>query len=335
MSHLGTDIVRAAGILRAGGVVAFPTETVYGLGADAASAAAVARVFAVKGRPRAHPLIVHLARAEQLDRWADAPSDDARALAAAFWPGPLTLIARRAAGVLDDVTGGAPTVGLRVPAHPVAHALLETFGGGIAAPSANRFGAVSPTTAAHVIADLGDDVDYVLDGGPCDVGVESTIVDVSGDHPALLRPGGVTREQIELVLERPLAAATATPAPGTLPSHYATQARVIAVGPAELAATLGVLAGDRGAPAARTIAVLAPAAVIAAAGLPAHVVAAPLPDDAAAMAHELYGALRALDARGVAIIVAVLPPDVGLGAAVADRLRRAAGPRDPKEPDHG
>jgi L-threonylcarbamoyladenylate synthase len=228
--------------------------------------------------------------------------------------------------VLDDVTGGAPTVGLRVPSHPMAQRLLAAFGDGVAAPSANRFGAVSPTTAAHVVADLGSDVDYVLDGGPCDVGVESTIVDISGAVPALLRPGGVAREAIEAVLGRPLAIGSATPAPGTLPSHYAPHARVVAVDVAEIAAAVAA--------AARPTAVLAPADVIARLALPDGVTALALPDDARAMAHDLYAALRDLDGRGVATIVAALPPEAGLGAAVADRLRRAAGPRT-VEDDHG
>lgn len=327
---LGTDIAHAAGILRGGGLVAFPTETVYGLGADASSASAVSRVFAVKGRPRAHPLIVHLAAAEQLDAWCESPGDAARALAAAFWPGPLTLIARRAPHVLDDVTGGAPTVGLRVPSHPMAQRLLAAFGDGVAAPSANRFGAVSPTTAAHVVADLGGDVDYILDGGACDVGVESTIVDVSTGTPALLRPGGVAREAIEAVLGRALVLGSSTPAPGTLPSHYAPHARVIAVDAADIAAAVR--------DAQRPTAVLAPAAVLASitasGSLPDGVTSLALPDDPRAMAHELYAALRDLDGRGLATIVATLPPEAGLGAAVADRLRRAAGPRT-VEDDHG
>ena len=324
---VGTDIAHAAGILRGGGLVAFPTETVYGLGADASAAAAVSRIFAVKGRPRAHPLIVHLAAAEQLDAWCEAPGQAARALAAAFWPGPLTLIARRAPHVLDDVTGGAPTVGLRVPSHPMAQRLLAAFGDGVAAPSANRFGAVSPTTAAHVVADLGADVDYILDGGPCDVGVESTIVDVSTGMPALLRPGGVAREAIEAVLGRPLVTgASTTPAPGTLPSHYAPHARVVAVDAAALAAAVH--------DAPRPAAVLAPAGVLASLTLPEGVAALALPDDPRAMAHELYAALRDLDTRGLTTIVAALPPEAGLGAAVADRLRRAAGPRT-VEDDHG
>ncbi len=325
----GTDIAHASRVLAGGGLVAFPTETVYGLGGDAERAAAVARIFAAKGRPRAHPLIVHLAArdpaAAALDGWVAALGDDARALATAFWPGPLTLIARRGPRVIDEVTGGAPTVGLRVPSHPIAQALLVEFGGAIAAPSANRFGAVSPTSAAHVVADLGDDVDYVLDGGDCAVGVESTIVDVSGELPALLRPGGVAREAIEAVLGRALASRSSTPAPGTLPSHYAPHARVVIAHAAELVTAAAAAPGP--------VAVLAPARVLAALTLPPGVTAAPVPDDPAAIAHVLYGVLRALDARGFATIVAALPDETGLGAAIADRLRRAAGPRPAPDED--
>src|SRR5882757_9457252 len=210
----GADLQRAAWVLAAGGLVAFPTETVYGLGADAASDDAVAKIFAAKGRPRAHPLIVHLADAAQLDAWAIDVPEAARRLARAAWPGPLTIILRKGPRVAAAVTGGAETVGLRVPSHPVAHALLRAFGGGIAAPSANRFGAVSPTTADHVAGDLGDALDYLLDGGACEVGVESTIVDLSRGRPVLLRPGGLPRERIEPIagpLEAPDAAAPAAP----------------------------------------------------------------------------------------------------------------------------
>ena len=198
------DIRRAVAVLRAGGLVAFPTETVYGLGADASQPAAVQRVFAVKGRPADHPVIVHLAGAEALGEWAAEVPPAAAVLAERCWPGPLTVIVRRAAGVPDEVTGGLETVGLRVPDQPVALALLRAFAEegadearrGIAAPSANRFGRVSPTTAADVRADLGDDVDLVLDGGACRVGVESTIVDCAGDAPAILRLVGLGRERI-------------------------------------------------------------------------------------------------------------------------------------------
>jgi L-threonylcarbamoyladenylate synthase len=317
----GTDIPRAAELLRAGGLVAFPTETVYGLGADASSDAAVAKIFAAKGRPANHPLIVHLAAAEAIDGWARQIPDLARELAAAAWPGPLTMILRRGPKVANATTGGSDTVGLRVPAHPVALELIRAFGGGIAAPSANRFGAVSPTTADHVASDLGDAIDYLLDGGPAAVGVESTIVDLSRAHPALLRPGGMPRDAIEAIVG-PLAAADAAApaAPGTLASHYAPRAEVIAVEPSEVPAAVAANAGRR-------VAVLAPRAAFASwPALDAR--AYPLPDDLAGMARELYSALRDLDARGdVDVVVAALPPMVGLGEAVGDRLRRAAGPR--------
>ncbi|MBP8810433.1 MAG: threonylcarbamoyl-AMP synthase [Kofleriaceae bacterium] len=317
--RLGADVAHAARVLADGGLVAFPTETVYGLGADATSAAAVERIYQAKGRPRTHPVIVHLASYDQLGEWVSELSDAARALAARFWPGPLTLIARRGPKVLDQVTGGAPTVGLRVPSHPMAQALLTQFGKGVAAPSANRFGSVSATTATHVVQDLGDLVDYILDGGACAIGVESTIVDVSGPHPALLRPGGVPREAIEAFLGRPLAAPTSTPAPGGLPSHYAPSARVVPVAPGDLGGACALAPGPVGA--------LAPAAVLAAAALPPSISAIELPDDPAAMAARLYAALRDLDALGVRTIVAVVPDAVGLGEAIADRLHRAGGPR--------
>jgi len=325
----GADVARGAALLAAGRLVAFPTETVYGLGADASRDDAVGRIFDVKGRPRAHPLIVHLAPGAALEGWAADVPDLAHRLAAAAWPGPLTLILRRGPRAAAAATGGADTIGLRVPAHPLAQALLAAFGGGVAAPSANRFGAVSPTTADHVAADLGGDVDYILDGGPCAVGVESTIVDLSRGRPVLLRPGGLPREAIEAIagpLE--VADARAPAAPGTLASHYAPRAEVIAVDldgvPAAVAGALAAVAARRGA-----VAVLAPAGALA--GWPElsqlPVLACPLPDDIAGMARELYGALRDLDARGVDVVIAALPPAAGLGEAVGDRLRRAAGPR--------
>jgi L-threonylcarbamoyladenylate synthase len=315
----GTDIARAAEILRAGGLVAFPTETVYGLGADASREEAAAKIFAVKGRPRAHPLIVHLAPGARLDDWAQDIPDSARRLASAAWPGPLTIILRRGPRVSLATTGGAETVGLRIPAHPLAQDLLKAFGGGIAAPSANRFGAVSPTTADHVASDLGDDVDYILDGGPCSVGVESTIVDLSRGVPVLLRPGGMARESIESLIGPLISAdADAPAAPGTLASHYAPRAEVYAVEPAHVPAAVAAAKGRVG--------ILAPASALAAWGdLGAE--RYPLPDDVDGMARELYAALRDLDARGVDVVIAALPPAAGLGEAVGDRLRRAAGPR--------
>ncbi|HET6498146.1 MAG TPA: L-threonylcarbamoyladenylate synthase, partial [Coriobacteriia bacterium] len=216
-------IEHAARIVRAGGVVAFPTETVYGLGADATDETAVARVFALKGRPADHPLIVHLPSAEALDLWARDVPPTAHLLASRFWPGPLTLILKRGPVVSDAVTGGQDTVGLRIPGHPVALALLREFGGGIAAPSANRFGRISPTRASHVIDEFGAEVDYVVDGGPCAVGVESTILDLTSERPRVLRPGGVTAADIaELIGEAVEAPSTGGPrTPGRLASHYA------------------------------------------------------------------------------------------------------------------
>ncbi len=318
----GSDVAEAARVLRGGGLVAFPTETVYGLGADAARADAVAKIFAVKQRPAAHPLIVHLAADARLDDWAREVPDAARRLAAAARPGPLTLILLRSARVSPVTTGGADTVGLRVPAHPLAQALLRAFGGGIAAPSANRFGRVSPTTADHVVADLGDEVDYVLDGGACQVGVESTIVDLSRGRPVLLRPGGMPREAIEAIVG-PLAAADAhaPAAPGTLESHYAPRAEVIACEPDEVPGEVARATGK--------IAVLAPVSAFQRWGTLAAV-AHPLPDDRAGMARGLYAALRDLDAAGVDVVIAALPPAAGLGEAVGDRLRRAAGPKRPE-----
>jgi len=234
---------QAVRVLRQGGLVAFPTETVYGLGADAGNELAVRRIFAAKGRPSTHPLIVHLAAADAMDAWAREVPSPARRLAEAFWPGPLTLVLPRSDLASDAVTGGQPTVALRVPAHPVALELLARFGGGIAAPSANRFGGVSPTTADHVRADLGSDVDLVLDGGPCTVGVESTIVDLSSETLSILRPGGVPQEEIERVLglSVPVRAEGGPRMPGTLPSHYAPRAGLVLVPPGELQTCAGKL----------------------------------------------------------------------------------------------
>jgi L-threonylcarbamoyladenylate synthase len=295
-------IDRALDVLRGGGLVAIPTETVYGLAADAANESAVRRIFSVKGRPPDHPLIVHVADAEQLDRWAAHVPETAAVLADACWPGPLTLIVPKADHVLDVVTGGHDTVGVRVPAHPVCHALLERFGGGLAAPSANRFGRISPTTAAHVRDDLGADVDFVLDGGAAPVGVESTIVDCSVDPPQVLRPGAISADEIGALLgEAPSAASGPSRAPGMLASHYAPRARVVLAESADDAAQL--LARH---PGARSI------------GAGTSTVD---------YARHLYRWLREADADGVPAVVAVLPPAEGLGHAVRDRLIKAAAPR--------
>ncbi len=220
-----SEIERAAQFLKQGRLVAFPTETVYGLGADASNLEGVRRIFALKGRPANHPLIVHLQGVDELVHWArDIPFSVER-LTSRFWPGPLTLVLKRATGVIDEVTGGQDTVGLRVPSHPVAQQLLQAFGGGIAAPSANRFGRVSPTTAQHVREDLGDAVDLILDGGACEVGIESTILDLSSGAPVLLRPGRIGAAEIETVIGAQVARASAQSprAPGMLEAHYAPQ----------------------------------------------------------------------------------------------------------------
>jgi L-threonylcarbamoyladenylate synthase len=313
-------VSRAAAILRAGGLVAFPTETVYGLGAHARSPEALRRLFAAKGRPADHPVIVHLAEPAALADWAATVPPVAATLAEACWPGPLTVIVRRAPHVPDEVTGGLDTVGLRVPAEPVALALLRELGDGIAAPSANRFGRVSPTTAADVVADLGHAVDLVLDGGPCRIGVESTIVDCTGDMPSVLRLGGVTREEIEELLGCPVPVRTGggtVRAPGTLASHYAPNAQVLLVGLESLAAAARD-AMQRG----MRVGVLGEKLP---ADLPADITVLAQPADDAEFARELYRDLRAADALDLDIVLVVLPGDVGLGAAVADRLRRAAG----------
>ncbi|MFJ6120236.1 L-threonylcarbamoyladenylate synthase [Streptomyces sp. NPDC092129] len=317
-----SDIEKAAGVLRAGGLVALPTETVYGLGANAEDPAAVSRIFQVKGRPASHPLIVHVSGAEHLDDWVQEVPATARLLTERFWPGPLTLVLRRGHRVPLEATGGLETVAVRVPDHPVALALLSAFGGGVTAPSANRFGSVSPTTADDVRAELGDAVDFVLDGGPCEVGVESTIVDATGEIPTILRPGGVTREDLEAVLGCPLAvpATSHIRVPGQHPSHYAPHARVVLIEPekvvaeAELAQELGHRVG-----------VFLPAA-FADAEVKVHAVLA-VPGSMAAYARGLYGFLRELDQQGCDLIVVSLPAEEGLGLAIANRLRRAAGPR--------
>jgi L-threonylcarbamoyladenylate synthase len=311
------SIERAADLLRAGELVAFPTETVYGLGADAARPDAVRRIFAAKGRPADHPVIVHLYDTAQMSDWARDVPDEARRLAAEFWPGPLTLIVPRASQVSDLVTGGQDSVGLRVPSHPVARLLLEAFGSGIAAPSANRFGRISPTTAQHVDDDLGAAVSMILDGGACEVGIESTIVGFAGGLPVLLRPGAIGTAELVRVLGRaPRAPDAAAPrASGTLPSHYAPKTPATLVAPGMLHAEIGQLA-DRD----EAIAVLARTV--------------PRPDDfgdpwidapidASAYAHDLYANLRTLDNANADAILIEAVPTGDAWAAVRDRLTRA------------
>jgi L-threonylcarbamoyladenylate synthase len=310
-------IDRAARTLLSGGLVAFPTETVYGLGADASQREAVERIYSLKGRPSGHPLIVHVPDAAAARRWA-RPDARAERLVQAFWPGPLTLILPRADGAPPWACGGQDSVGLRCPSHPVAHALLARFvalgGTGVAAPSANRFGRVSPTRAEHVVDDLGADAPMVLDGGPSEVGVESTIVDLTRDRPVLLRPGRIGREALEgvlggAVLDRD---ADAPRASGTLAAHYQPATPVELVAPGTLEARLDALAGQRIAawsarPPRRTIAAWVGA-----------------PSEAADFEAALYDTLRRLDALRADRILIEAPPCDAAWDAVHDRLGRAA-----------
>jgi L-threonylcarbamoyladenylate synthase len=315
------NISRAARLLHAGQLVSFPTETVYGLGADARNANAVRRIFTVKARPAEHPIIVHIADAAVLPRWARTIPAGARALAEAFWPGPLTLILPRRPEVGDVVTGGQDSVGLRVPGHAVAQALLAGFaalgGEGIAAPSANRFGRISATTAQHVADDFGNELALIIDGGPCRHGIESTIVAFTDGEAVLLRPGAVSIAELTRVLGRApkVAGANAPRAPGMLQTHYAPRTPARLMPPAELTVALGELAR----PGAH-IAVLA------------HSVAQPplfegawfdAPAHDTAYAQQLYANLRALDALAADEIWIEAPPDGPEWHAVRDRLRRA------------
>jgi L-threonylcarbamoyladenylate synthase len=315
------QIERAAQLLHHGALIAFPTETVYGLGADARNADAVRRIFAAKGRPAEHPVIVHLASADLLPRWTRSIGVAAEALAEAFWPGPLTLILPRAATVLDVVTGGQDSVGLRVPGHPVAQALLARLldlgVDGIAAPSANRFGRISATNARHVADEFGDALAMVLDGGASRHGIESTIVDLTSGEPALLRPGAITVEALGRVLgSAPRLASSQSPrASGTLASHYAPRTAARLIAPHELVHALSALTK----PIAR-IAVLA-RSVVKPMGFPGSWINAP--GASAPYAQELYANLRTLDTCGADEIWIEAPPDGPEWVAVNDRLSRA------------
>jgi L-threonylcarbamoyladenylate synthase len=321
-----TLIAKAVQALQQGALVAFPTETVYGLGADASSPAALERLYQAKGRPANHPVIVHVSDVEQLADWAAHIPPDARILADAFWPGPLTLILPRAPHVLAQITGGQGTVGLRIPNHPLALKLLSVFQGGLAAPSANRFGRLSPTTAQDVVDDFGDEVAMVLDGGPCEVGIESTIVDASGEGLRILRPGMILPDHIEDVLGKPLHRAGDKPGvrfSGGLPSHYAPNTKVILVAPEKLVQT--VTAESAG---GKQVAVLAVVGIagggsswIAQLGSEKVIVA---PADPAAYARQLYRSMRTLDKLQLDVIVVEQVPPGGAWSGIADRLARAA-----------
>jgi L-threonylcarbamoyladenylate synthase len=303
----------AAANLLAGGLVAFPTETVYGLGADACNADAVAQIYSVKGRPADHPLIVHVASMDGLGDWADDVPAYAISLARDFWPGPMTLVVKRSGLAGDFVTGGQDTVGVRVPNHPVALGLLEAFeragGKGVAAPSANRFGNVSPTTAQAVSDELGDylaDGDQILDGGACDVGVESTIIDCTGDVPRILRPGAITAQMIaestglEVV---GVVEESAIRVSGSLEAHYAPAATVVLDQPPVIGQGF-----------------IAMADVVAGEG----VVRLAAPKTHEEFARVLYSALRAADEKGLSEVVVIQPSGVGLAIAIRDRLKRAS-----------
>jgi L-threonylcarbamoyladenylate synthase len=305
-------ISNAVEVLRRGGLVAFPTETVYGLGADASSAKALARLYAVKRRPADHPVIVHFASASEAFQWSREVPTAARLLAEKFWPGPLTLILKRAAKAKDFVTGGQDSIGLRVPSHPVAHELLKEFGEGVAAPSANRFGLVSPTTAAHVREDLGAEVDMVLEGGPSEVGIESTIVDLSGGTPVLLRPGRISRQELENALNVKVEdkGSAAPRHSGGLERHYAPRT------PARLVPSYDL---------DKEIARLKDRVAVLAFSRPDERVDywLRMPRDARGYAQRLYGALRELDTAGCDEILVEAPPEAPEWAAVRDRLERA------------
>jgi L-threonylcarbamoyladenylate synthase len=314
---IGTDIARAASLIREGGLVAFATETVYGLGANAYDVRAVGRIFEAKDRPTFDPLIVHVGNRAWVESVAATVTPLAQRLIDAFWPGPLTLVLPKTDRIPDLATAGLPTVGVRMPSHPSAVELLRQANIPIAAPSANRFGHVSPTRAEHVAEQLGDRIDYILDGGPCTVGVESTILDVTGAQPVLLRPGGLPLEAIEAqigpvrLIEAMSAANEPQPSPGRLLRHYATRTALV------------IADAEESPPSIARVGLLTLAAKSDDEHYAAIETLSPAGDLAEAAAN-LFAAMRRLDARGLDLIVVRLVPEVGLGRAINDRLRRAA-----------
>jgi L-threonylcarbamoyladenylate synthase len=319
--HWPTDaeIKQAVEILRRGGLVAFPTETVYGLGADARNQAAIERIFAAKNRPRSHPLIVHLADASWLPDWVGSIPEAASRLAENFWPGPLTLILPKQPEVLDTLTGGSEALGIRIPGHPVAQRLLQEFGSGIAAPSANQFKRVSPTLAKHVRRDLGSSVDLVLDGGACKVGIESTIVDFSQEPPVILRLGQVTQANLEQVAggSFSLVNRRQTSSPGQHPVHYSPRAKTIIadVGDLQRLAQQHASEGHR-------------VVILSRSEPPSRIDGFTwwqLPDQMDSLAQVLYQRMHEVDEQGFSVLLMDLPPDEGIGSAIRDRIFRAAG----------
>ena len=296
---IGSDVARAVEIVRNGGLVGLPTETVYGLAADASQKTAIAKIFSVKGRPNNHPLIVHVSSLDVARTWSSQWTHSAEILGSTYWPGPLSVIVQKSSIVLDEVTGGHQTVAVRVPGHELALELLQQFKGGLAAPSANKFGKVSPTTAQHVLDDLGDDVDYILDGGPCRVGVESTIVDCSLEVPVVLRPGGITAEAIESIVALDSIDSGVSRAPGMLLAHYAPLCEVVLV--ENMQQAQGSL-GD--------------------ANSKYRILDASI--DPISFASTMYSLLRQCDLDGIQKLVVVLPEPIGIGLAIRDRLTKAA-----------
>jgi L-threonylcarbamoyladenylate synthase len=319
------DTRAAVAALRAGGLVAFPTETVYGLGADATTPAAVAKIFAAKGRPSTNPLIVHVADLETGRRYAAEWTDAAQTLAAVWWPGPLTLVVPKKPEIVDAATAGRPTVALRVPDHPLALELLREFGGPVAAPSANKSNHVSPTTAAHVYDELGDAVDVVLDGGPCAVGIESTVVDLTGEKPVILRPGGVPRRKVEAIVgpvemfAGAVDAATAAASPGQHARHYAPRTPAVRFETPQR----GLIKANAPDGTSNGLIVVSPLVVLKKWG---PIVA--MPNSPEMYATNFYAVLRELDAMGLREIYIEMPPARAEWEAVRDRIVRATRPLD-------
>ena len=324
------EIIQAAAILREGGLVAFPTETVYGLGANAMNENAVRKIFAAKHRPWDHPLIVHLASLSQLADWASYVSPDALLLAQAFWPGPLTLILEKQPWVLDAVTGGQATVGLRMPKHPIAQALLQTFGGGVAAPSANQFTHLSPTTAQAVYEELGASVEMILEGGACEVGLESTIIDMSRDEPTILRPGMISAQAIATVLGRSVTAFGRMQAmqkvPGMHLLHYAPMTKTRLIASADIPGLWRLLTSDDLPAVLLTYSHhLNDLPSLRGAGGVDLLLKEVMASDPTAYAHDLYRTLRRLDQQHLKQIIIEAVPETAAWEAIRDRLSKASG----------